>query len=405
MKNAKVIVAHPYKHHAYFLTRGIQLACDDTYLVTPLYKKGIGRILPSIPGGIGRKASGYEYKNIKTENVYSPNIWQIKKLNSFIFGHEKIVMPFDKFVAEKINNGELNPKLLVTMQDYMPETIAAAKKIGAHIWSDQITNQSSTALSRISAHKLSAGVSDTSDGFYSEQINDGVLKIADTITVPSEYCRGGLDGRTSDGANINIVPYGADPSFFKSKNNFSEVPSKIIIVARANSVRKGGHIFLGALESCGDEIIELINGNRIEVKIIGKYASDMMFSLGKYKINNKISIEAKDYAHNEIPGLLAGASVFVMPALSESMSLVCVEAMHVGLPLIVTEYVGVDAIEDGVMGIICEDNVRSLANAIRSFFASPQAWVDMSEASAKASTRLTWENYENSIADIAKKII
>lgn len=404
MKNFEVVIAHPYKHHVYFLAKGVQAVCDRAVLLTPLYRKGVGRFLPLVPGSIGRKASGYFYDGLRDENVHAPSFWQMKKLASFISGHEKILEPYDSYVAKKINNKEINPKIFVTLQDYMPKSVLAAKKRGIHVWSDQITNQSMPALERIAKHEINAGKF-RGEIINNEIINNEILKLADTITVPSSYCREGLVGRVQKNTGVHVVPYGADPNIFKFKQSNIISNGVVNIVARANSVRKGGHILLEAFELCGEDILSNSGISSVNVKIIGKYAPDMLSIIKKSKIHKNIKIEARDYAHNEIPSLLAGANLFIMPALSESMSLVCVEAMHVGLPLIVTKYVGVDAIKDGVMGYVCEDNAVSIAKALKNFFLRSSEWGNMSCASNSLASRLTWLNYENGISKIVKDLI
>jgi len=104
-----------------------------------------------------------------------------------------------------------------------------------------------------------------------------------------------------------------------------------------------------------------------------------------------------------VPALLAGAALFVMPTLSESMSLACVEAMCAGLPLVITAHAGVDCFVDGEMGVLVQDDVDSIERGItRALSDAPrlQRW-GANVRSAAAS--LGWEAYEARIARVASQ--
>jgi glycosyltransferase involved in cell wall biosynthesis len=75
----------------------------------------------------------------------------------------------------------------------------------------------------------------------------------------------------------------------------------------------------------------------------------------------------------DIPALLARARLFVLPSLSEGISLTLLEAMARGLPLVATKVGGnPEVVEDGVTGLLVPPgDSHALAQAIRTLLADP----------------------------------
>lgn len=75
----------------------------------------------------------------------------------------------------------------------------------------------------------------------------------------------------------------------------------------------------------------------------------------------------------DVPNLLAGADVFVLPSLSEGLPMALLEAMHAGCPIVATNVGDVAvALADGDAGVLVEPgNVAALAAALDRVLASP----------------------------------
>jgi len=84
------------------------------------------------------------------------------------------------------------------------------------------------------------------------------------------------------------------------------------------------------------------------------------------------------------------------------MSLACVEAMQAGLPLLITEFAGIDRFVPGEMGLLIEDNVASIEAAITRCLANPGQLARWSEAARGAAANLSWRDYECAIAAICR---
>lgn len=400
MNDADILLAHPLKHHVYPLATGIQKSGNKLCLLTPFYNKGIGRVISKLPGNVGKLASGYHYPKLKGENIISPFFWQIQKLLSVVTGINEFVSRFDKYTAQLISEKKIRASVLVTMQDYMPLTVFEGKRAGMLIWSDQILNQSLETINRIRHHCILAGINEIVQ--HNESINDQVLTTANLVTFPSLYTQTGLIGRIPTSATSNKIPYGVDAARFSSQQPRDD--GVIRVLARANSVRKGGHLFIDAIASSAQAITALSHGRRIEIIIISALNPALEARLKQCKIPENITVVSKNVPFVEMPSLLASVDLFVAPSLSEGMSMLCIEAMQSGLPLIITPYCGVDCFKPGIMGLEVLDSVESLSSGLVSAFENMDKWKSWGAASMEAASRLEWGSYENAISHVANEI-
>lgn len=395
MKTLDVLVAHPLKHHVFPLAAGIQRSGVSMRLLTPFYCKGVGRLIAALPGSAGDKAKGYHYGGLDTENVITPWTWQLRKLKHGGNSNE-LVREFDDYASARIASGDLRARVLVTMQDYLPKTVLAGKKAGMLIWSDQILNSSQSATDRIATHYEIEGVRNAAS--HDEAINDFILSMADLVTVPSQYTFNGITGRVATSATVHIVPYGVDNQRFNVHRQ--KHGDMVRIIARANSIRKGGHLLVDALMKCGQELRELVHGRSIEVVIIGALEPVLDERLRKAKFPDGITIRSAVVPHILMPEVLASADLFVMPSLSEGMSLICIEAMQAGLPLIITSYCGVDCFEHLRMGVETSDSSDALALSLIVALNHSSQWKEWGHAAANTANRLGWDAYEKAIATV-----
>ncbi len=396
-----ILIAHPGKHHVLNLVAGCIKSGANVKFVTPFYMKGSSRILRFWPGSVGIKARGYFHDGIDRGAVVSPLKFQLRKLISVCFNSSSYVQYFDRCVARSIQRGEFKAKILLTLQDYMPQSVRMAKDRGFVIWSDQISNQSSTMELRIRDHERK--FSSTTLWTHDESVNTELLRITDVITVPSSYCLEGLQGRISPSSIVKNIPYGACAEIFAVSNR--EVMPDIVIVARANSIRKGGHLLIEALGVCGSALLNLNHHRKIRFLILGKLEPELFAYLQKANLPEGISFSHENIPHLRVAELYQRSSFFIMPALSEGRSLACIEAMHAGLPLIITKYCGIDGFESGKMGLEIEDTSSALAEALIKVFKMPEMWSKWGENSKRFASHFTWEAYEIEIGQLCKAIL
>jgi glycosyltransferase involved in cell wall biosynthesis len=361
----------------------------------------LGAVVALIPGKIGSKAKGYFHPSIPLSCVVSPLTWQLRKLGSLFNNNLSYESAFDFFVAHAIENGRYQAAVLVTLQDYMPATVRAAKKRGWKIWSDQISNQSDEMAMRIAQHEQSLGL--VNSWKHNEKINDEMIANSDVITVPSNYTLDGIKSRVSTITKVHTIPYGASEKQFAGTKLIDD--SQIVILARAHSVRKGGHLLLQALQHCSTELLAVCAPKRIKVVILGNLEPDLFVLLNELILPEGLTVTHGNVPHTEVSHLYRKASLFVMPSLSEGMSLACMEAMHAGLPLIITRYCGIDGFEHGCMGYEIADSSESLSSALIDAFTNRELWSQWGINSQRLGITLTWTEYERNIRSLTKELL
>lgn len=394
-----ILVTHPYRHHALNLAAGCARSGRATAFALPFYRRGLGAWVARVPGAIGRKASGYYHPGLGAVDLPQSAWWQMRKLLSFIGDNPRsIEAPYDAWVAGQLLAGRWEAKVVVTLQDHMPFTSAAAKQIGALLWSDQIINLSGEATARIDAHARAMGSGPLR---HDEATNTAVLAQADVVTVPSAYTLQGIRPRLPQHASLHCIPYGVDVARFGLPRVVDR--DTFTIVARANSIRKGGHLVLEAILRSHAAWAALVQPQRLRIVFLGACEPALAGLRSKAQALGTVDVQDGNIPSQDVPALLAGAALFVMPTLSESMSLACVEAMCAGLPLVITAHAGVDCFVDGEMGVLVQDDVDSIERGItRALSDAPrlQRW-GANVRSAAAS--LGWEAYEARIARVASQ--
>ena len=397
---SEIMIVHPGKHHVLHLVAGCVKSGLDVSFITPLYKLGAGNLLSFVPGTIGKKASGYYHPGIPKRSIVSPLQWQLQKIKSFFNSNSNYVRIFDSSVASCIQNGRFKAKILVTLQDYLPKTVYAAKKCGFQIWSDQIINQSAEMAKRIASHECHEGV--VSRWNHDENVNTELLLMSDFVTVPSTYCLDGIRERIHKSSVLRQIPYGAKESAVISR--ISRDTQRVTILARAPSIRKGGHLLLRAIKQSGEKMLSTANGNEIKIVILGSLEHELATMLKQMELPAGLTVVHGDVAHSDVARLYQQASLFVMPSLSEGRSLACVEAMHAELPLIITKYCGLDGFVSGEMGYEVEDTAESLATALLCALNNRHLWGYWGLNAKNLAKLLTWDIYEREIANLCKEI-
>lgn len=395
-----ILIAHPYKHHILNLAAGCKRSGYTYKLVLPLYRKGLGRIIALLPGGIGKKARGYFNADLDAKCVHSPIKLQIPKLISFLSNPERIEARFDRYVERKIRRGIWKPRLLVVMQDYMPRTVAAAREVGIFVWNDQI-NFSLDGAARLKAHCDNFGYSVVE---CNEDTNSEVIGLANLVSVPSLYAISTITSRLNSDAILECIPYGVDSSRAKSVFRGTD-RGDVRIVARANTISKGGHLFLRALECIGDQFVKYFDGKIIDIYILGDLDLETARILKGVKLNVRIRISYGSVPHSDVFKILANADIFVMPSLSDSMSLACMEAMQSNTVLGISKYCGIDDFVDDQMGVLFGDSVEDLSKALMRIAKNQDKWNFWIDNANDLAAKYTWYRYESTISDVVLRIL
>lgn len=389
-RSVKVIIAHPHRHHVYHLASGLKDSGVSILLVTPLYKTGFARLLAGIPSSIGQKAKGYWCAALDDREVHSPMVWQLLKLLTLIGGasdRSAFTALFDLYVSLRLKRWK--PDVVVCMQDYMPRTAEKAKAIGVKLISDQILNQSDAYRQR---HCLNMEALNLEVAFPEQFTNQAILGLADAVFTPSVTGAQAVNA-SAPNARFYLTPYGVSTQFSEDKKSLKPSSVNIQVLARASTVRKGGHLLVPALLKCGRAIVASTNGVPIHVVILGSPDKIVEQLISSSVFADGLSVEWRSVAHLEVVELYRQSSLFIMPSLAESRSLACLEAMMSGLPSVVTPFVDVDEISDGVTGVVVDATIESLAAGIIRAFDSRERWSDWGLNSFRRIRDGDWNRY------------
>ena len=170
-------------------------------------------------------------------------------------------------------------------------------------------------------------------------------ELADYIMVPSEFARKTFLEKGFDEKKIIKNPYGVDLKEFKSDLSTKQDQNKFrIIYTGTVSIRKG---ILYLLEAFNDLKLE-----DIELLIIGNIEKDLKKNIKKYKFNKNI-IFKKSVNQSELRKFYIISHVFITCSIEEGLSMVQIQAMSCGLPVICTvNSGGEEIINDNIDGFI-----------------------------------------------------
>jgi len=253
----KIIVAHPNKHHVYHLVAGLIASGANVKFITPFFLGGTWlSLLKIFDNRLLAKARGYSDSRIRGDHVVSPLWLKLKKVVSVLMSRD-FAAEFDKFVASMVKDGLVEGDVFISLQDYMPESVRAAKLKGLKIWSDQILDNSESARMRIG---LAAEQFGYVPPLKSDVANDRILRLADVITVPAYYMKAEMEKRSGVLAKTFVVPYGVDTDKFSCGAAADPTASEIRVIVRANSSRKGALLFLSALKHYASDILSAYPG-------------------------------------------------------------------------------------------------------------------------------------------------
>jgi len=318
-----------------------------------------------------------------------------KKLPSFI---KKLYNPqyfvsdtFDKFTSK-----ELEPcDIFVGWSSFSLHSIRRVKEMGVL-----------TILERGSSHilyqqeimkeeyeKFGLNFNETHSKIIEKELQE--YEEADYIAIPSRFVKRTFIEKGIPENKLILIPYGVDLKEFSQitkEDDFFRV-----IYAGGITLRKGVHYLLQAFSE-----LRLPNS---ELLLIGGISNEIKPFLKKYEgtyswVGHKSQRELYKY--------YSQGSVFVMPSIEEGMSMVQVQAMACGLPLICTTNTGgEDLIEDGKEGFIVPiRDVETLKEKIVYLYENPGISKQMGQyAKERVSKDFTWDDYGQKMVGEYRKIL
>lgn len=225
-------------------------------------------------------------------------------------------------------------------------------------------------------------------------------ELADYICVPSEFVKKSFIDKGFNKNKIIKIPYGVDIKNFKPNiKKISEKKKFIIISTGSISVRKGSIYLLKAF-------IEL-NIPNSELIFVGKIDDEVKRVIAKFAKIKNIKFYKKQ-PQSKLSAFYNKADIFVLFSLEEGLSMVQIQAMACGLPVICTYNTGGSEIVDhGVNGYILPiRDINLLKKKILILYKNRSLLKKMKHNSLiKAQRFFSWELYGDKIIKFYKKTL
>ena len=172
-----------------------------------------------------------------------------------------------------------------------------------------------------------------------------VTQNADGFITTSSFVKRSI---VNSGANIDkvkVLKYGVEKELFPSKKQYSNYVDgvvKFIFVGRVEPIKGIHHLLLA---------FSKLPANKCKLFIVGDYKKEDPYVKMFYRVHNIEFVGS--IMHADLYKYYQMADVFVLPSISEGFGRVCMEAMQVGLPVILSENVGAcDLVKEGENGFV-----------------------------------------------------
>ena len=295
----------------------------------------------------------------------------------------------DSQVAQK-HLGNINA--VYAYEDGAANTFTAAKKQGIlcfyelpilfHLASNKIQAQEAELFP-----DLAGALQAIDEPVHKIERKQQEIQLADRIFVPSSVVKDSLLSAGVAAEKIAVIPYGAPVDYFqpqpKTDNTF-----RVISIGRL-SPRKGIHYLLKAWQE--------LKLPQAELLFVGKNLFPDRW-LDSY---SNCFTHIPSVPHHTLNQYYSSGSVLVLPSLVEGLSLVQLEAMACGIPIITTHNAGgTDIITDGVEGFIVPiRDTQALKEKIEWCYEHPHELAEMGKAARKKAEYLTWDLYRQRLAN------
>jgi hypothetical protein len=223
---------------------------------------------------------------------------------------------------------------------------------------------------------------------------------ADGAIVPSSYVRDGLAKRGMPLDRIMVVPYGGDMSVRLDDLVGPPAPPeevhkglRLLWIGQPIYL-KGAHHLATALDMVGRTDITL---------------TAVTYHLTANDPFRKVSIPVQWRPRVVASGLrrlFATHDVLVFPSLAEAFGLVCIEALHAGLPVIATRRTGApDFVLPGENGLLIDGgDPAALADAIRQLADSPELLARLRRGAQATGGQWTWERFRAGVVNAISEL-
>lgn len=232
--------------------------------------------------------------------------------------------------------------------------------------------------------------------FFAEKIS---MRCADHIIAKSEMIRDSyLERGIGREDQYVIIPHSIDVSEFSDQTPAKITKGSENLILFVGRVVPGKGIFdlISAIADLDVEARLLIAGDGPEV-------DDIREEIDRKSLDNVLLLGYR----NDVPELLAGTDVLVLPSYREGTPRVVTEAQAAGVPVIATDIAGIpDQIAHGENGLLIEPgDVEALTEHIDYLLRNPSARREMSEEATNRAEQFDREKISRDITSFYESVV
>ena len=217
---------------------------------------------------------------------------------------------------------------------------------------------------------------------------------ADVVTALSESVKGDLDFVPEE--KIFIVPNGIEAKQFSGEKSyflhdllFLNKKTKLVLSVGRNNVTKGYEYGIQAFEA----LSKMEASRDLAYVIIGKDTHALKPWVSRLALEDRVYLLPQKDSETVLKCYQSGWCFF-SPSITECLSLVSIEAMGAGLPLVVTDVPGnTDIVRDNQCGIIVKNkDPFSMAKGILALISNQKLYERYSRAALERVHTYDWKN-------------
>lgn len=182
-----------------------------------------------------------------------------------------------------------------------------------------------------------------------------------------------------------VIPTGVEPGEFKPSNRLAAVLHKFSLPPNRRLVAFVGRLHIKkGIDTLIQAFVQLAQmDDSLHLAVIGPddgMEPGMRAIVAQAGLNSRVTFTGMVIGQDKID-LMAAATVVVIPSYTENFCNVAIEAMALGIPVVVSSGVGIARqIEKAEAGIVANPNVDAIAAAIRQLIEDPRAMERLSFA-------------------------
>ena len=213
----------------------------------------------------------------------------------------------------------------------------------------------------------------------------------DYCFVLSEFAAGSLVKNGWDTTRLKKVHLPVNTEIFTHKRAYSQGEKLKVIFVGTLTKRKGIQYLLSIFERLREDI---------ELIIVGP-DSDASMLLESYH-----DIKRIEYVnHIELNKILGSSDLFVFPSLLDSWAQTVVEAMAVGLPIIVSDNTGSSELIHNNGFVVKSGSIDELESAVRHYLQNPEQLEIHGRKSREIAERISYKNYQSEVLHFLQDLL